>query len=119
MRRYTPCEWVKTGKGPRFVHEQILAKLEFPQILERLARQCRFDVAAERARELGPSGDVNQVAYLLDVTAEAVDLLTNPERVADMKEQLAIVRDKLGGIGASGRAADAIPLRSRAKVAPS
>jgi lipid-A-disaccharide synthase len=43
-----------------------------------------------------------------NVAREAVDLLTNPERVADMKEQLAIVRDKLGGIGASGRAADAI-----------
>lgn len=43
-----------------------------------------------------------------NVAREAVDLLTNPERVADMREQLAIVRDKLGGIGASGRAADAI-----------
>jgi lipid-A-disaccharide synthase len=43
-----------------------------------------------------------------NVAREAVDLLTNPERVADMKDQLAIVRDKLGGIGASGRAADAI-----------
>jgi DNA mismatch repair protein MutS2 len=58
------------------VHEQILAKLEYPEILDRLARRCRFDVAAERARELGPSGDPAQVAYLLDVTAEAVDLLT-------------------------------------------
>jgi lipid-A-disaccharide synthase len=43
-----------------------------------------------------------------NVAREAVSLLTNLERVADMKEQLAIVRDKLGGIGASGRAADAI-----------
>jgi lipid-A-disaccharide synthase len=43
-----------------------------------------------------------------NVAREAVDLLTNPERVADMKDQLAIVRNKLGGIGASGRAADAI-----------
>jgi lipid-A-disaccharide synthase len=43
-----------------------------------------------------------------NVAREAVSLLTNPERVADMKEQLAMVRDKLGGIGASGRAADAI-----------
>jgi lipid-A-disaccharide synthase len=42
------------------------------------------------------------------VAREAVDLLTNHERVADMKEQLAMVRDKLGGLGASGRAADAI-----------
>ncbi len=43
-----------------------------------------------------------------NVARETVDLLTNHERVADMKEQLAMVRDKLGGIGASGRAADAI-----------
>jgi lipid-A-disaccharide synthase len=42
------------------------------------------------------------------VAAETLDLLTNEERVADMKEQLAMVRDKLGGAGASGRAADAI-----------
>jgi lipid-A-disaccharide synthase len=42
------------------------------------------------------------------VAREAVDLLTNHERVADMKEQLAMVRDKLGGLGASGRAADAV-----------
>jgi DNA mismatch repair protein MutS2 len=58
------------------MHENILAKLEFPEILERLAARCRFSVAAERARELGPSGDAATVRYLLDVTAEAVDLLT-------------------------------------------
>ena len=43
-----------------------------------------------------------------NVARETVDLLTNHERVADIKEQLAVVRAKLGGIGASGRAADAI-----------
>jgi len=58
------------------VYEHVLAKLEFPEILERLARLCRFDVAAERARELGPSGDPETVRYLLDVAAEAVALLT-------------------------------------------
>jgi DNA mismatch repair protein MutS2 len=59
------------------VHEAVLAKLEFPAVLDRLAKRCRFSVAADRARELGPSGDPAQVAYLLGVTAEAVDLLTN------------------------------------------
>ncbi len=59
------------------MHDAVLAKLEFPVVLERLASRCRFGVAAERARELGPSGDPSQVAYLLEVTAEAVDLLTN------------------------------------------
>ncbi|MEA2530855.1 MAG: mismatch repair protein MutS2 [Thermomicrobiales bacterium] len=57
-------------------HEAVLAKLEFPAVLERLAAVCRFSVAAERARELGPSGDVETVRYLLGVTAEAVELLT-------------------------------------------
>ena len=42
------------------------------------------------------------------VTEATVRLLTNADRVADMKEQLAIVRQRLGGTGASGRAADAI-----------
>jgi lipid-A-disaccharide synthase len=42
------------------------------------------------------------------VAAETVDLLTNGERAGEMKEQLALVRQKLGGAGASGRAADAI-----------
>lgn len=59
------------------MHEHVLSKLEYPEILERLAQQCRFSVAAERARELGPSGDSATVAYLLEVTAEAVDLLTD------------------------------------------
>jgi hypothetical protein len=42
------------------------------------------------------------------VTQATVQLLTNEDRVTDMKEQLAIVRQRLGGPGASGRAADAI-----------
>jgi DNA mismatch repair protein MutS2 len=59
------------------VHEHVLAKLEFSEILDRLARQCRFSVAADRARELGPSGDAPRVAYLLEVTAEAEALITD------------------------------------------
>jgi len=57
-------------------HEAVLAKLEFPEILRRLAQMCQFSVAAERALELGPSGDPGQVEYLLNVTSEAVELLT-------------------------------------------
>ena len=58
------------------MHEALLRKLEFSAVLDRLAARCRFGVAAERARDLGPSADPEQVAYLLGVTAEAVDLLT-------------------------------------------
>ena len=42
------------------------------------------------------------------VAHETVDLLTNAERVMEMKEQLALVREKLGAPGASQRAAAAI-----------
>jgi lipid-A-disaccharide synthase len=42
------------------------------------------------------------------VAKEAVLLLTDADRVATMKEHLATVRAKLGGPGASGRAADAV-----------
>jgi lipid-A-disaccharide synthase len=53
------------------------------------------------------------------VAAETVDLLTNHERVADMKEQLAVVRARLGGAGASARAAAAIlAVARRGRVAP-
>jgi DNA mismatch repair protein MutS2 len=55
----------------------IVRKLELDQVLHRLSERCRFGVAAERALELGPSGDVTTVRYLLSVTAEAVDLLTS------------------------------------------
>jgi lipid-A-disaccharide synthase len=42
------------------------------------------------------------------VSRAAVALLTDAERVAEMKEQLAIVRERLGSSGASGRVADAV-----------
>jgi lipid-A-disaccharide synthase len=42
------------------------------------------------------------------VAREAVDLLTNETRAAEMKEQLAVVRQRLGESGASQRAADAV-----------
>ena len=58
------------------LHDAVLAKLEFPAVLAMLAARCRFGLAAERARESGPSADPTQVRSLLDVTAEAVDLLT-------------------------------------------
>jgi lipid-A-disaccharide synthase len=42
------------------------------------------------------------------VARETIDLLTNASRVTDIKERLAIVRQRLGDSGASGRAADAV-----------
>lgn len=52
---------------------QALIKLEFGEILRRLATHCSYSVAAQRALEIGPSRDRKIVAYLLDVTAEAAD----------------------------------------------
>ena len=56
-------------------YSQVLAKLEFPHVLSKLAALCQFSVGVERARELGPSSEPQRVAYLLDVTAEAMTLL--------------------------------------------
>jgi lipid-A-disaccharide synthase len=61
-------------------------------------------VAGERVVE-----ELIQDACTPDAVArETIDLLTNADRVENMKEQLAMVREKLGGPGASARAAAAI-----------
>ena len=57
------------------MHEATIRKLEFPAVLARLARQCQFSVAAERALEVGPSGEPMQVRYLLAITEEAYQLI--------------------------------------------
>jgi DNA mismatch repair protein MutS2 len=57
-------------------NQQLLRKLEFTDVLQRLATYCHYSVAAQRASEIGPSGDRKIVSYLLDVTSEAADLLT-------------------------------------------
>lgn len=52
-----------------------LNKLEYGVILDRLAKECRFSVAGERARELKPTSNPQLVESLLATTAEAVDLM--------------------------------------------
>ncbi|MCX7623134.1 MAG: endonuclease MutS2 [Thermomicrobium sp.] len=54
----------------------LLRLLEFDKVCEMLAAHCQYSVAQERARELAPVGDREQVAYLLQVTREAVQVLT-------------------------------------------
>jgi DNA mismatch repair protein MutS2 len=51
--------------------------LEFDRVLEMLSDRCHYSVSSERALALGPVSDVEQVQYLIDVTREAVDLLTD------------------------------------------
>ena len=82
------------------IPSSVLEKLEFGEILRRLSTQCRFSVAARRAQEIVPSGDRKIVRYLLDVTAEAVDLLIlQPDfsvgGARDISEQL--VKAEKGG----------------------
>ena len=79
--------------------------LEFPRVLEMLARRCQYSVAVERAGEIGPTGDVSQVRYLLAVTREAVDLLNdNPAftvgGVRDIRE--VVERARVGVLLAPG-----------------
>ena len=52
---------------------EVLAKLEYGEILRRLSTHCNYSVAAARARELAPSRDRKIVRRWLDVTAEAAD----------------------------------------------
>jgi lipid-A-disaccharide synthase len=52
------------------------------------------------------------------VAREAIDILTNPARAARIREGLASVRAKLGGSGASRRAAEAILRIVRSRQSP-
>lgn len=56
---------------------RILDKLELPLVLQHLARNCRFGVAAELARELVPHVDTVTVQRELATTSEAVELATD------------------------------------------
>ena len=57
------------------ISDHTLNKLEYGVILDRLARECRYSVAAERARELRPTSNTLQVEARLATTAEAAELL--------------------------------------------
>lgn len=62
---------------PSTIHETALEKLEFPLVLDRLAAECRFSLAAERARSVRPSTDPHEVQAELELTEEAVALVMN------------------------------------------
>lgn len=57
------------------ISDHTLAKLEFQPVLDSLAQECRYSVAAVRARELRPSSNPQQVELMLATTAEAAQLL--------------------------------------------
>jgi DNA mismatch repair protein MutS2 len=78
--------------------------LEFDRVLEMLADRCHYSVSGERALELGPVSDTDQVRYLLGVTREAVDLLTD-----HIDFTVGGVRDVRDAVDAADRGALLIP----------
>jgi len=79
----------------------VLDKLEYGEILRRLSTHCRFSVAARGALEIRPSSDRRIVRNLLDLTAEAVELLfQQPEfSVGGARD----INDQLGKAEKGGR----------------
>ncbi len=60
--------------------EKALQTLEFPKILERLARHTAFNLSSERSRELRPAVSIHEARSLLALTSEARALLKdNPQ----------------------------------------
>lgn len=56
--------------------EKTLHILEFPKVLERLARYCAFPVSVEKAKQLLPSANIVEVRRRLAETSEAVQMLS-------------------------------------------
>lgn len=78
--------------------------LEFDRVLEMLADRCHYSVSSERVLELGPVSDADQVRYLLGVTREAVELLTD-----HIDFSVGGVRDVRDAVDAADRGALLIP----------
>jgi DNA mismatch repair protein MutS2 len=56
--------------------EKTLDILEYPKILEQLAGYCAFPVSAEKARELLPTRDIEEIQRRQAETSEALQLLS-------------------------------------------
>lgn len=54
-----------------------LRKLDYPEVLRRLSTHCQFSVASQRALAEEPADTRPAVERLLNITAEAVDLVSN------------------------------------------
>jgi len=80
--------------------QKTLTTLEYHRILDALADQCHFNPAREKARELVPSTDLEEVDLLQQETAEALELITlHPgTTVGGARDLRPIVEDALRGI---------------------
>ena len=57
------------------MNEKTLRTLEYPKILDRLAKHAEFSVSAEKARNLHPSSDLREAKYRQSLTTEARHIL--------------------------------------------
>ncbi len=57
------------------MHDKSLLTLEYPKILDRLAREAAFSASKALARELRPAETLNEVRRLLALTTEARNLM--------------------------------------------
>ncbi|TFG50063.1 MAG: endonuclease MutS2, partial [Anaerolineales bacterium] len=80
--------------------QKTLSTLEYPRILAALAAQCHFNPARERAGELTPSSDLDDVQELQRETAEALALITlHPgTTIGGARDLRPIVEDAMRGI---------------------
>ena len=54
--------------------QKSLAALEYPKVIDRLAAHCQTPAGSQRARELEPSADIDEIRARLAATAEARSL---------------------------------------------
>lgn len=78
---------------PTFKNSPVLKKLEFDKILERLADECSSNIGRNRALNVYPSSDIQQIKQWQQETTEIVQLLSLGEEIplggiTDIRETL-------------------------------
>src|SRR5260370_11613752 len=86
------------------MHAKSLSTLEYPKIVERLAREASFSASKALAAELLPSADADEVRRRLAYTTEA-------RRVMDLRPDVGVrgARDVRPHVTAAGRGATLTP----------
>ncbi len=68
-------ERAKRGLIDTIMHEKSLITLEYPKILEKVAREAAFSASKELVRELQPTPDIDEARHRLAYTTEAYRLI--------------------------------------------
>jgi hypothetical protein len=82
-------------------------------VLEWLEGRTLAEEMAVRRRDGAAPWTLQDAVALLTPAAEALAVLDDPARVSRIKQDLAEVRSRLGGPGASRRAAEALLLEAK------